>query len=160
MQKPRTTKLDRQTDMFGSSIPIFPNIPKWLKKPAELVYRLYEIYGTRIAEDDQYMIYQVWMSEGLADALGSEEAVNGFYEWFVNGKPSDPETITRARRWLTGKNPYMEVSNRVRLMRLKRQEMVRGQLGGDDDFLSQGNRRIPAERNILDNHQERKQKSK
>jgi hypothetical protein len=125
-------KLDRQTDMFGSPVPIFPNIPKWLKKPAELIYRLYEIYGKRIAEDDQYMIYQVWMSEGLADALGSDEAINGFYKWFVNGNPSDPETITRARRWLTGENGYMEVSNRVRLMRLKRQEMVKGQMVGDN----------------------------
>ena len=128
MQKPRITKIDRQTDMFGSSVLVFPNIPKWLKKPAELVYWLYEIYGTRIAEDDQYLIYEFWMSEGLGDALGSEEAVQGFFEWFTGKGVTPPETIRRARQWLTSEEGYIPVSAEVLTARKHKQNMVRGQM--------------------------------
>jgi len=127
-------RVDRQDDMFGNSVPVFPNIPKWLKKPAEIIYQLAEKYGQRIPDEDQYLVYQFWMSEGLGDALGSEEAIQGFYEWFVAGnKPTEPETITRARRWLTDpRHSYIDVSNHVRMQRLRKQMEVQNQMRNDD----------------------------
>jgi len=127
-------RVDRQDDMFGSSVPVFPGIPKWLTAAALRIWNLHEKHGNRITEDDQYLVYHFWMSEGLGDALGSEEAVQGFYEWFVvGGNPTDSETITRARRWLTDpRHSYIDVSNDVRMQRLRKQMEVQNQMKNDN----------------------------
>ena len=141
-------KIDLQSDIFGGTTPVFPNIPPWLKSPAEKIYALHQEYGKEIVENDQYLIFQFWLSEGLEevltyaalDANNSDDAIAEFQEWFLGnteyidrfnekrGRPTAPETIRRARQWLTSDNNYIEVSEEVRLKRIRKRQMVLNQM--------------------------------
>ena len=129
------SKISWQADLFDKPQPVFEGIPVWLKKTAQRIWNLHDEFGPRIVENDQYLIYQYWMSEGLGDALGSEQAVQGFYEWFVGiGVTSSskmvtpPETIRRARQWLTSEQGFIQVSQDVVNARNRKQEMVKNQV--------------------------------
>lgn len=123
-------KMTWQGDMFDKPQPVFLGIPEWLKKPALKIWNLYEKFGGRITDDDQYLIYEYWMTEGLGEALGSEEAIQGFYEWFMGVNVTPPETIRRTRQWLTSDEGYLPVSDHVYKARKHKQDMVRNQAKG------------------------------
>ena len=126
-----------QGNLFGAPSPVFDDCPSWLEEYCKRIYWLYkEGSDQNIADDDYYLQVQYWITyEGLGAVLG-EDALMRFADWFTKSKPTPPETLRRARQWLTSDNdhqPYMPQSNDAKARRNRKRQMIINQMGDGND---------------------------
>jgi len=123
--------MDYQDSTLGLPVPQFDNCPAYFKRQAERIWWLWnEGKDQQIADDDAYLQLQYWKEyEGLEQALG-EQATRNFGYWYTKHNPTQPETLRRARQFLT-EHRYITESSEAHNRRKKKQAMIESQLGGN-----------------------------
>ena len=130
--------MNYQGNMFGAPDPVFDDCPGWLEQYCKRIYWLYgEGSDQNIADDDYYLQVKYWITyEGLGKVLG-EDALMRFADWFTKSRPTPPETLRRARQWLTSEDsdrqPYMSQSSDAKARRNRKRQMISKQMGDGND---------------------------
>lgn len=130
-------EVNLQDNMFGEAQPVFDDCPGWLEPYCQHIWAMYhggeDTPNTKIMDDDNYLQMLYWIKhDGLGEALPAD-AINAFALWYTRpNRVTPPETLRRARQWLTQDRPggaVLPQSPEAKARRDKKARQIRNQMG-------------------------------